>query len=986
MSTTIVKDNTNEFYVGCDGGTVNKLPLKDMYGKYGFCVVISLKDGTDLTNVNINAIFSADATIDDLKTVAKYMDVSECNINIMKNYTVKKLSNIVKASTLNDVFGTNYEHDQILVPFYTVYTSNVRNYVSMYGATNSIVDVMQSIGMTQMFDSYGKNSKTIIESMEKRLADMSDKYWSISKNCIVPFADVFNERSFSFNGVNLESVKSNCIIRVDNIDKIIKPANIKADITTALTNANNNDNVDDDDYLEGINGNEQIIADNNDNDNNDNNDNDNNDNNDNDGDIANNVNGDYLEGINGDNYLEGIIENGNVSVKSKINPLWNKQFENLNKAIRTDENRTFYINDYDDPVTKSDMVSIYTNLKSESEKVKFIVSMLTSKNHCHLVINNREILEKLNNDKIFSKYRQLFSIVMGYAWATLSMYEALESTRTTKFSKQSFDIETANLLPAFPTCSTDLKASPYFFTPLPDDVIDYNNNFVGMHSFKDFNKYNGVATLKDALYRFNIFCTGDPNKKLINFKSSVKWSISGSVVPACVKKMTPLYERCHVENEYDEETSKMKYTDEEFMVEKWNKYFNEFYGNSDIDVMVETKDCIKFINFGTKLINNVCKENDIDRKYVTIDSTEKGCIVVTPHFFEECIDDVNSVLNTEYTTDTIVNEFSKMTFSINGDNENVSEIVKRVKKEYFYEDYKTEKNENNKKYCKVMKESNLEFDKELEDSYTQIRDVDGFRFRVVSYSIAKGSYQEKNTDICFYVNDFRDEDNKVPDEENYMVYKFAETLKYKIHFNDENIRRPIEIFMTNGPDPFKTVARFHLPIVRCYYQEMNGKPNFYMLPSCISATHGPTSDMIYFAGSRDPCEIVLKYVTRGCGIILNERERKGIFNYCKLVDSKNGMYVYDSRKELFGAKKHTDRIYCPGFYNAEDKSSVKYEDINVEYITTKDELAEMYRNEREQYNYVEKLSLDNIRFIKNDGKITPYENWFVDGYISGYRK
>lgn len=969
-TTTSTTDMTNEtieyvnpFYVGRSGGNLLNITTRDMYETYQKCIAVSLKDGTYINDVTM-AIYEKVSSINELKDISKYFDLVECNIKIMTNYSIKKLCNIIDAHTLNNIFNTNYRHSQIIVPFFNVYTSNVRNYVSVYGSSNSIDDVMKTVGMVQIYNvnrnsRYDRNTSDV---MQAKFMDMNDGFWKVKDNVSLPFEGTFNDRSFKYNGFSLHKLNSKTFKRVDDINKLDQL------IESNVIQTNENDKIDCSDYLAGIND----IADN----------------------FGNNDNVDYLGGlnefnINTNNKFYDIKLNDNNDNVLKTKPLFDSAFENLNKAIRTDPNRRFYIETYNDPVSKGDMVDIYSNLSNEKEKVKFLTSLMTSKKHCHLILNNKNLLELVNADNLFAKYRQMFSIVMGYSWATFCMNEALQCTRSTKFSDYAFDIDTAHLLPSFPTCFDGLKHSPYFFTPLSDDCIDYENNLIGMHSFKDHEKYNGVTTREEAVRRFNIFCTGDPGKELIDFNANVKWSISGSIIPACIKKMTPLFEKCNVDNEFNPETGSKPFTPEQLNVEKWKTYFDEYYGKSDIDVMVETNDCIKFINFGTKIINSLCERFSIDKTNIDVTADEKGVVVVTPHFFSECLDDLNSVLETEYTEDQLIREFSKMTFTINGDNENVSNIVKEIKEKYFYPDYKAEKKVKNENFDALIKESEFEFNEHLMNAYTNYRNIEKIRYRIVSYSITKEEYSQKDTDICFFVNDFRDEENKVDESCNYMVYKFGESVKCKIHFNDEDIKRPIEIFMVHGPDPFKTVGRFHLPIVRCYYQVFNNKPDFFILPSCISSTHVPTSDMIYFAGSKNPCEIVLKYLTRGAGIILNKKELRGVYNYCKLVDNTNGMYAVDNPKLIFGPREHNSRVYCPGFYNNTNNNdnqeeSKMYRDVNVEYIRTKEELYALYDEERKTYGYNGKISLNDITCIDSNGNITPYESWVVDCYLSGY--
>ena len=71
-----------------------------------------------------------------------------------------------------------------------------------------------------------------------------------------------------------------------------------------------------------------------------------------------------------------------------------------------------------------------------------------------------------------------------------------------------------------------------------------------------------------------------------------------------------------------------------------------------------------------------------------------------------------------------------------------------------------------------------------------------------------------------------------------------------------------------------------LPIVRSYYDGNT----VYITPSCISACMTFLNmDYKYFAGSKDPIEIINKYRSRGFGTILNENEIKRLLEYSSVV-------------------------------------------------------------------------------------------------------
>jgi hypothetical protein len=84
-----------------------------------------------------------------------------------------------------------------------------------------------------------------------------------------------------------------------------------------------------------------------------------------------------------------------------------------------------------------------------------------------------------------------------------------------------------------------------------------------------------------------------------------------------------------------------------------------------------------------------------------------------------------------------------------------------------------------------------------------------------------------------------------------------------------------------------SVANFHMPCVRAYYDG-----NVYMTPSFISAHMTFMNiDYKYFAGVRDPIEIINKYRMRGFGVWLNKNEISTYIKYCYEVPFWNNIFL-----------------------------------------------------------------------------------------------
>jgi hypothetical protein len=241
------------------------------------------------------------------------------------------------------------------------------------------------------------------------------------------------------------------------------------------------------------------------------------------------------------------------------------------------------------------------------------------------------------------------------------------------------------------------------------------------------------------------------------------------------------------------------------------------------------------------------------------------------------------------------------------------------------------------------------------------------------YDIPESTLQRNDNEIYFFVNDFRSADNQVDATHNILLFKYSESLKFKVQ--SPKLMRDVELFKVRDMDPFNTVARFHLPNVRAYYQ--NSK--FYMLPSFITAMHtGLNLDYKYFAGSRDPVNICYKYITRGFGIILNSSEKRGILTYSKAIDEYNGMYKIDKAEDVFGPKELSHNFFCPGVFKMGLDRSV-YCSPDIRYIKDSDDLRKIWKAES-SYDTDSAINMMRINSVTKSGDVEPYKPWIADAF------
>jgi hypothetical protein len=143
-------------------------------------------------------------------------------------------------------------------------------------------------------------------------------------------------------------------------------------------------------------------------------------------------------------------------------------------------------------------------------------------------------------------------------------------------------------------------------------------------------------------------------------------------------------------------------------------------------------------------------------------------------------------------------------------------------------------------------------------------------------------------------------------------------INYKYSITSPHFNHALEMFMNKTDDHMSLVSQFHLPCVRAFY---NGE-NVYMTPSCIFAHMTLMNiDYKYFAGSKDPIEIINKNRMRGFGTWLNENEIKNLIRYSADVDWWNNLYGVDKvnpdQSKIRGCLNYDYKLVHPRLINAD---------------------------------------------------------------------
>jgi len=356
--------------------------------------------------------------------------------------------------------------------------------------------------------------------------------------------------------------------------------------------------------------------------------------------------------------------------------------------------------------------------------------------------------------------------------------------------------------------------------------------------------------------------------------------------------------------------------------DKFARFCNEYYCKADIDMMCNISDNFEYIDKAYEVYNNV--KNTVksisDAKIVPFKSV---AIIVNKEFIQN-----NILPNSNYSLDEILNGLY------------TPEIRKLFESHYLKHKIQT-----NEKYINTPYWKNTKY-----HPYFDIIPIENVRIIVVSQNY---------------------------DQSNNILFKISDSLKFKIKFT--KIYHDIEFFKIKYDDFFSTVAKFHLPCVRSFY---NGN-NTYMLPSAITAYMTYMNiDYKYFAGSKDPIEILNKYRMRGFGTYLNDKEKIHMSEYSKSFDKWKNLY---DTNNIWGPIKLNDTFFKPRLYTPEEYKN--YLPVDTSYETATENVIKneynIYSQYQKLYNYIniKFLNIKDTECINENGYIIPLKKWIIDaGY------
>ena len=591
------------------------------------------------------------------------------------------------------------------------------------------------------------------------------------------------------------------------------------------------------------------------------------------------------------------------------------------------------------PITIEDFNSLYDKLCIDAQYY-LIMNCLISKDLCHLIVNNKYILNIINASNIFKNeksfmqlYGQLFRYYLGYAWLTLYLEESIKKSYIKTTDRFVFDIDTAALLPWYPSTVQNLNICPYLPILISNSVLIAETNIMGVeqhvytdNTVKDITRY-GVCIKDVFIDRINQFISG---KKYVNILANINWNniaMTGSIMACCLPNYNTLMSNFII----NKSTFEIDFIG----------FSKEYYADADVDIMCNITDTYEFVDkireFNTTLQTNIKEIYQLTNDEIDITkifTNKSGTILI----------------NTNYINIHILTaiKISYLDAIKNLNNDDIKQIVYK-----HYIDW----------HKKDLKKSALENpDKFFDPIYHEI--------------FIPVPIEQIN---IILINPKSDQIN----DDQSLNIMFLPKINYKFRISSHYLPHDFEFFKIKYPEFFSTVSQFHLPIVRSYYDGNT----VYLTPLCVTACiTGININYKYFAGKTDPIEIINKYRLRGFGTILNKKEITRLIEYSSMIPKWKKLYKLNihsnsSVMNVVGVLNVNNQFFKPSSILSNTFSNTVYERlmVDVDYYIVPTNQSQIIECIKQYYNITNKMSYDLIT-INKFGYVNPVKKWQIEAF------
>ena len=512
--------------------------------------------------------------------------------------------------------------------------------------------------------------------------------------------------------------------------------------------------------------------------------------------------------------------------------------------------------------------------KNKPECLSLLVSqLLSNKFYISCLLKSKYILKVLLDKKLY------IGEAITKAFKILYNIEILMENSIKQDDEIVFDINTANLLPNY---SSD-NLNPY---NIYNDKLGFTmNNFIsGLSNSKIIKFKNRIANLDEFKKQMNVFISRDVNINLFENIDLSKYNatIVGSIIPACCIINHPLM--------YHFMDIDVKFSSNEYW-KKLDRFYAEYYPNSDIDIMLYSKNKFDYVinanNFINKLVLECAKkQNKIDNiKNYKVKKKISVRIILT-----------KDIIKKEF-KNILVNDIKKYKslsleniIKMNNTDKKIATNIYNIVNNLFVSNYSSIYKNN---YNKLTSEEKQKVDYSENIEFQDIKNIVG----------------NNNIDIEFHIR---------------LHNKFSICWSWKYSIESVYLWHNFEIFNSREKEPFSLVSNFHLNCVKGYYTNIDSKKdNVFLLPSCIIALQSFYNvNMSYFHGKTNKYEIINKYRMRGFGTILNKTDITKIKKFIK--ENKFWRNLYNPKLELNKDLKLGNILFQPRLRNIDAYNTSKY--------------------------------------------------------------
>ena len=568
------------------------------------------------------------------------------------------------------------------------------------------------------------------------------------------------------------------------------------------------------------------------------------------------------------------IKNKNEQDNDYLSYMYNSYFD-IAQAIRTRGYGKYKMNE---TITDYNIESFdkFIDFYVKDENIYAIFrKILLNKNLCHLVLKSKFLIKL----KFTVEIEKLFR----YSYLTLLIEENIKKSYTKFSDRHIFTLRQLENLPVYYTEPDEILTHPLYPQLIDEKTIEIKNNFLPCHFI------GGIVSMEEYKRRLNLFLTGDINMDVFKgFKHWDKFIITGSVNATIIPKYTGIFLQYFFNKSiYEEEYKDIPIS--KYLYNALDKYYSTYLKNSDIDIMNKNPTWDGW--FGDlKKIKDIVELNTCEKSLLKFNKTV--CILVNEKFLNTYICKIKDLdegllhkyINEDLEIKTKIYEYYKKYQIL----ENEKNLGKEIFKDEFFISFHTIVPIKN--VCILVKRTNQDW-------------IDYFK-------------KIKNNDKPPRYNSNVDKSYNFP--VNNCLCDISINIKCKI--TNPKLKKPLEVFRVRNKNFAGVISRFHVDPVRAAYQgpiykdDEYIKEQVYIFPSAYASyCTGGIRDLKYFAGKRDPMEILnSKHAKLGYGTIMNSSEKIRGIEYSYRVDYWNKAYNFktlNSASELFLGKPNGKYIF-----------------------------------------------------------------------------